>query len=83
MRRMSIMPKKKKFLKDIIKHPGALRETAKRMHLIKGEEKLSASDLERLEEKGGPTTARRARLARILKRLARLRHLRRLRRQAE
>lgn len=44
---------------------GALRKTAKRKGLIKGEEKLSKSDLRKLEKMGGKT-AKRARLAETL-----------------
>jgi hypothetical protein len=44
---------------------GALRKTAKRKGLIKGDEKLSKSDLRKLEKMGGKT-AKRARLAETL-----------------
>jgi hypothetical protein len=60
--------KKKKWIQSAIKHPGALRATAKEMGLIHDDEPLSESDLRALEAKGG-VTARRARLARTLKRM--------------
>lgn len=59
----------RKWIQKAIKKKGSLRATAKRMGLIKGDEKLSQSDLEKLEAKGGKT-ARRARLARTLKKLS-------------
>ena len=55
-----------KWIQKAIKHPGSLRATAKRSGLVKGDEKLSASDLAALRKKGG-TTARRANLAETLK----------------
>jgi len=60
----------RKWIAAAIKHPGALRRTARRKGLIKGEEKLSASDLEKLEAMGG-VTGRRARLAQTLRKLPR------------
>jgi hypothetical protein len=54
------------WIKDAIKHKGALRKEAKREGLIKGNEKLSKTDLKKLEQKGGKT-AKRARLAETLK----------------
>ena len=59
-----------KFIAKAIKKPGSLRATAKRMGLISGDEKLSASDLKRLEARGG-ITRKRAQLARTLKKLGR------------
>lgn len=56
----------KNWIKGAIKHPGALRATAKRMGLVKGDEKLSSSDLTKLAAKGGKT-AKRANLARTLR----------------
>jgi hypothetical protein len=47
-------------------HKGALRETAKRKGLLRGDEKLSKSDLHKLEKMGGKT-ARRAHLAETLR----------------
>lgn len=57
-----------KWIQKAIKKPGALRAEAKREGLIEGEEKLSKTDLKKLEKKGGKT-ARRARLAQTLKTL--------------
>lgn len=51
-----------------IEHPGALRETAKRDHLIKGDESLSYNDLKELSRPyNSATTRRRAELAETLK----------------
>ncbi|MFN9900425.1 MAG: hypothetical protein ACK55Z_16875, partial [bacterium] len=61
----------KKWIQKAI-HPkkkGALREEAKRLGLIKGDEKLSIDVLKKLEAKGGKT-AQRARLAMKLKQFA-------------
>lgn len=53
---------------------GALRRTAQRMGLIKGDEPLSQSDLaaleRRAEETGNTTLKRRVNLARVFKRVA-------------
>lgn len=52
------MAKKKrsgKWMQKAVKRPGALRKTAKRMGLIKGDEKLSKSDLDKLEAKARRT----------------------------
>lgn len=57
---------KKNWIKGAIKHPGALRATAKRKGLVKGDEPLSATDLEELSAMGGKT-AKRAALAKTLK----------------
>ena len=43
---------------------GALRNIAKRMGLIKGDETLSAADLDALARRGGTKTKRRVALAR-------------------
>jgi hypothetical protein len=61
----------KKWIQDAIKPEtkGALRATAKRKGLLKGDEKLSKTDLHKLEKMGGKT-ARRARLAETLKSFA-------------
>lgn len=56
----------KKFIAGAIKHPGALRATAKRDGLIKGSEKLSKNDIGKLEKSKNPTTAKRAELAATL-----------------
>jgi hypothetical protein len=54
---------------------GALRRTAKRMGLIKGDEPLSESDLDKLEAKarktGNTTLLRRVNLARVFKKARR------------
>lgn len=50
-----------------VKHPGALRETAKRDHLIKGSENLSGADLKKLAHSSNATTRARANLAKTLK----------------
>ena len=59
--------KRKRWIQDALSgdHKGALRETAKKKGLLKGDEKLSKSDLHKLEKMGGKT-ARRARLAETL-----------------
>jgi len=56
----------KKWIQGAIKHEGALRKTAKKQHLIKGDEKLSMADLKKLEQEGGKT-AKRAHLAETLR----------------
>lgn len=57
---------KSRWIQDALTgNKGALRKTAKRKGLIKGDEKLSKSDLNKLEKMGGKT-ARRARLAETL-----------------
>lgn len=64
-----------KFIQKAIKKPGALRATAKRMGLIKGDQKLSASDIEFLirvaKRRRDTKLLRRALLARTLRKLAR------------
>lgn len=57
---------KKNWIKKAIKKPGSLRATAKRKGLVKGDEPLSKTDLDKLEDMGGKT-AKRARLAQTLK----------------
>ena len=57
-----------KWIQKAIKKPGALRAEAKKEGLIKGDEKLSKTDLDKLEKKGGKT-AQRARLAKTLRNL--------------
>jgi hypothetical protein len=59
---------KKNWIKKAVKKPGSLRATAKRKGLVKGDEPLSKTDLEKLEDMGGKT-AKRARLAKTLKSL--------------
>lgn len=55
-----------KFIRKAIKHKGALRATAKRDGLIKGDEKLSGADINKLEKSKNPTTRKRAQLAETL-----------------
>ena len=50
-------------MKGAVKHPGALRATAKRMGLINGDETLSGSVIAKLKKSSNPTTRRRATLA--------------------
>ena len=50
-----------------IRHKGALRATAKRKGLLKGKEKLSASDLATLASSSSPKTRKRANLAKTLR----------------
>lgn len=54
---------KKKWMASAVKHPGALRATAKRAGLVKGDQKLSAAALNKLAKSSNPTTRRRANLA--------------------
>jgi len=60
---------KNKWIQDAIKHRGALRKTATKQGLIKGDEKLSMSDLNKLEKEGGKT-AKQASLAKTLRSFA-------------
>lgn len=66
--------KNSRWIQSAIEKPGALRRTAKRMGLIRGNETLSASDLNALEAKakktGNTKLLRRVNLARTLKRLS-------------
>lgn len=61
----------KKWIAGAIKRPGALRATAKRAGLLKGEEKLSGSDLAKLgrraERTGNTRLQRQVNLARTLR----------------
>jgi len=57
-----------KWIQKAIKNKGALRKTAEKEGLIKGDEKLSKADLKKLEKKGGKT-AKRAYLAETLKKI--------------
>ena len=57
----------KRWIAGAIKHPGALRATAKRRGLISGDEKLSLSDLGKLAKGGSTTTKRRVALAKTLR----------------
>jgi hypothetical protein len=60
--------KRKRWIQDALSgdHKGALREIAKRKHLLKGDENLSLTDLHKLEKMGGKT-AKRAHLAETLR----------------
>jgi hypothetical protein len=62
-----------RWIQRAIRNPGALRRTAKRMGLIKGDEKLSETDLNKLASRarktGDTTLMRRVNLARTLRRL--------------
>ena len=48
---------------DVVKHPGALRATAKRMGLVHGDANLSQTVLGKLANSKDPTTRKRAALA--------------------
>lgn len=56
----------KKFIAGAIKKPGSLRATAKRDGLIKGDEKLSKADLNKLEKSKSQKTRKRAQFAETL-----------------
>lgn len=56
----------KKWIAKAIKKKGALKKTAKRQGLIKGNEKLSASDVSKLAKSKNPKTRQRANLAKTL-----------------
>jgi hypothetical protein len=56
----------RKFIQKAIKHPGALRATAKRMGLVKGNNPLGATVIGKLEHSKNATTRRRAHLAETL-----------------
>jgi hypothetical protein len=62
-----------RWIQRAIRNPGALRRTAKRMGLIKGDEKLSETDLNKLASRarktGDTTLMRRVNLARTLRKL--------------
>lgn len=63
--------KSKKWIQDALsggKNKGALRKTAKRKGLLRGDENLSATDLKKLQKMGG-TTAKRAHMAETLRKL--------------
>ena len=53
----------KHWMAGAVKHPGALRATAKREGLIKGNETLSGRVIAKLEKSKSPVTRRRATLA--------------------
>jgi hypothetical protein len=62
-----------RWIQGAIRNPGALRRTAKRMGLIKGGEKLSETDLNKLASRarktGDTTLMRRVNLARTLRKM--------------
>ncbi len=58
---------KKKFIAKAIKHPGALRATAKRLGYTKGNKPIPMTALHKMEHSANPTTARRARLAETMR----------------
>ena len=63
----------KNWIQDAVKKPGALRDTAKRMGLIKGDELLSSKDLDELKSKakksGNALLMRRVNLAKTFKKM--------------
>ena len=65
--------KDKDWIKDAVKKPGALRDTAKRMGLIKGDELLSSKDLDELKSKAKKSNnallMRRVNLAKTFKKM--------------
>lgn len=56
---------KEKFIRDAIRHPGALRKS---LHVKEGE-KIPASKLKKAEHSKNPTTRKRAVLAETLKKM--------------
>jgi len=62
-----------RWIQRAIRNPDALRRTAKRMGLIKGDEKLSETDLNKLASRarktGDTTLMRKVNLARTLRKL--------------
>lgn len=58
---------KKKFIAKAIKHPGALRATAKRLGYVKGDKPIPQTALSKMEHSSNPTTAHRARFAEMLR----------------
>lgn len=59
------MAEKKKFIKEAIRKPGALRKS---LHVKKGQ-KIPASKLKKAEHSKNPTTRKRAVLAKTLRKL--------------
>lgn len=53
----------RKWIGDAVKKPGALRRAAKRLGMIKGDQKLTPGMIRKLEKSPNKTTAKRARLA--------------------
>lgn len=66
---------KRRWIQSAIKKPGALRATAKRMGLVKGDEPLSQADLNKMaakaKETGNTKLLRRVNLAKTLKKMGR------------
>lgn len=59
----------KKWIAGAIKKPGALRETAKRAGLVKGEAPVTQTVLGKLEKSKSPVTKKRVQLAKTLAKL--------------
>jgi hypothetical protein len=59
----------KKWAQNLKLKSGSLRATAKRRGMIRGEEKLTASDLETLAKSKNPTTRKRAVLAKTFRKM--------------
>ncbi len=57
----------KKWMQGAVKHPGALRATAKRMGLVHGDAPLTETVLGKLSHSNDPTTRKRAALAETFK----------------
>lgn len=60
------MAAKRDWIAGAIKKPGSLRATAKRDGMVKGKQKLSQADIDKLEHSKSATTRRRAELAHTL-----------------
>lgn len=60
---------KRDWIAGAIKKPGALRATAKREGLVKGDQKIPKADIKKLEHSKNPTTRRRAELAQTLSKM--------------
>ncbi|QIG74781.1 hypothetical protein EVC12_146 [Rhizobium phage RHph_I42] len=54
------------WIKDAVKKPGALRRAAKRLGMIKGDQKLTPGMVKKLEKSPNKKTAQRAKLAETL-----------------
>ena len=59
----------KHWIAGAIKHPGALRATAKKEGLVKGDAPLNSTVLGKLADSKNPTTRKRANLAKTLKKM--------------
>lgn len=60
------MAGKKNWISGAIKHKGSLRATAKRDGMVKGDQKLSRADVDKLEHSRSEKTRKRAELAHTL-----------------